>query len=154
MGEELKLHNLCQNVINDLLFAPPAFSESLTLKVEKNSFEDSDLADYSYTIEYKLIELPNFFALLKDPESEEGGQNQQNQYLELLFKQIQENIKKALWQVRVGVINKVSGQEYYLSTWVRNPEYEIQTNINLPGGSSSSSSGSSASGSGSSAGGN
>ncbi len=131
MEEELRLHSLAENVINDILFSPPPLNPALTLKVETNRFEDSELSDFEYSIEYKQFELPNFFKILQGQQEgeEDEGQNPQMQYLNVLFEQIKENIKEALWQVRVTVKNKITGSTFTLSSWLRNPNYEIQVNF-------------------------
>lgn len=137
MAEELILHNLCENVINDILFSPPPLNLALTLVAETSRFEDSNLSDFEYTVEYKQFELPNFFEIFQDQQGseEEGAKNPQMQYLNILFKQIKENIKEALWQVRVTVTNKITGGKFSLSSWIRNPNFEIEANFGGVGGS-------------------
>ena len=103
MESELMLHSLCKNVLNDILIAPPTLTESLTLTAQKERFEDSDLQDFEYMVEWVQFELPNFFNLAGGGQDDEGnsGQNaQMQQYMNVMYESIKENVKQALWQVR------------------------------------------------------
>jgi hypothetical protein len=136
VAEELKLHNLCENILNDILVAPPVLNDSLTNTPQVKKFEDSELADYDYMIEYKRFEIPNIFQINNEEESEEEQEeqnNSNNQYLGLIFEQIKNNIKEAIWQIQVTVKNKQNNTIFTLSSWLRNPDARIQTQF-APGG--------------------
>lgn len=156
MSEELFLHNLAENTINDILISPPPLKASGLSKPETKKFEQDGLDDYEYDLEFKPFDIPDgvmkqFSAGLgggsgedegTDGGDEEQGQNPQTQALKLLMKEFQENLKKALWQVRVTIRNKESGQEYYLTSFLRNPQYQIKFKFpSIPAGFSSSSGG-------------
>ncbi len=140
MSEELFLHNLAENTINDILISPPPLKESGLSKPETKKFEQDGLDDYEYDLEFKPFDIPDgvmkqFSAGLGGGSGEdEGGdsgedeqaQNPQTQALKLLMKEFQKNLKKALWQVRVTIRNKETGQEYYLASFLRNPQYQIK----------------------------
>lgn len=129
MESELMLHSLCKNVLNDILIAPPTLTESLTLTAQKERFEDSDLQDFEYMVEWVQFELPNFFNLAGGGQDDEGnsGQNaQMQQYMNVMYESIKENVKQALWQVRVTVFNKITDNQYTMTAWLRNPNYQIK----------------------------
>ncbi len=153
MTQELFLHNLAENTINDILISPPPLKENGLSKPETKSFEQAGLDDYEYDLEFKPFDIPDgvmkqFSAGLGGGGEDEGGndgeenQNPQTQALKLLMKEFQKNLKKALWQVRVTIRNKESGQEYYLTSFLRNPQYQIKFQFpSIPAGFSSSGSG-------------
>jgi len=139
MAEELVLHNLAENTINDILISPPPLKENGLSKPETKKFEQDGFDDYEYDLEFKPFDIPDgimkqFSAGLSGSSGEdEGGddgeeqaENPQTQALKLLMKEFQDNLKKALWQVRVTVRNKESGQEYFLASFLRNPQYQIK----------------------------
>jgi len=128
MEKRLIMHNIAENVMSDLLTAPPPLNPSLTLKPQVFKYENND--DYEYSIEYKQFELPNIFTQPQEgEESSDSAQNQQSQYVDLLYKQVKENVKEALWQVRISVIEKETKYEYWLTAWLRNPNFEIRTDL-------------------------
>ncbi len=133
MDEELILHNLAENTINDILFSPPPLKESLLSKLEFKKFEQEAYKDYRFALEFLPLEIPeslmNSFTGGGEEDEGEEGQNKQTQAMKLLLKEFQKNIKKALWQVRVTVRNEQTGQEYFLSSFLRNSQYKIQFNL-------------------------
>ncbi len=133
MAEEILLKNLAVQKINETILEPPLFTESLDGKKETKTF-DSPYADYSYTIEFSKLEVPDFEEVLMGG-SQKGGIEENNQQVDaikkLVFEQLKVNIEKIIWQVRVTVMNKETEYKFILSTWLVNPEQKVELKVNL-----------------------
>ena len=133
MQEELTLKNLAMTKLNELILEPPAFTESLNGKIDSKNF-DSPYQDYSYIIEWRKLEVPDFQDVLMTGTVSQGD-NENNQQLDaikqLVFTQLKENIEKIVWQVRVTVKNRETNFPFSISTWVLNNDTPVQLNINF-----------------------
>ncbi|HAZ12412.1 MAG: hypothetical protein A2X86_15855 [Bdellovibrionales bacterium GWA2_49_15] len=129
MREESLLRILCVNKINEILNSPPEFTEQLTLSKETKTFED--YSDYSYTLEYKKLKIPDLAKLAAKPgdeeaeNSEEGAQTSSSMNNTIL-KNIKENLQNMVWQVQVTVTNKKTGFFYTLSAWPYNKAAKVK----------------------------
>ncbi len=131
MEEELKLHNLAENTINDLLFSPPPLKETLLETLDFQKFEEEENANYVYAVELLPFEIPDSLMDRFTGGGEEEAQepSPETQATKLLLKEFQKNLAKGLWQVRVTVKNVETNQEYFLASFLRNPKYKIKFNV-------------------------
>jgi prepilin-type N-terminal cleavage/methylation domain-containing protein len=118
MREELVLKNLCTQKINEIISNPPELRDSLTVSKETKTFEE--FPNYSYTLEWKKMEVPDMSALY-----EEGGEGQQNQFAQMIAKVVKDNMEKMIWQLKVTVKNKETEFFYTLSGWVYNTKADV-----------------------------
>lgn len=124
LNEELKMSTLAQTIIKDVLVELPPLTESLNKSNKKQNFEDPNLKDYSYTIEWSRLEFPNLVEL--NNMANQGEDNNQNKsMINSVFKYVQEATKDVLWQLRVTVLNASSQKQYPITTWVKNPQKQI-----------------------------
>jgi prepilin-type N-terminal cleavage/methylation domain-containing protein len=127
---ELDTQQFCEEKINDIKLDPPKFNDGLTLSPETGTFEGHESRTiYKYSIEYKRFELPDIFQLTssgEEGENSSASSNQPNNYMNQVFKQIQENIKNLIWQVSVTVTNSETDHICILTAWVNNPEAKIK----------------------------
>lgn len=146
--EQLRLQELCEGKINELLINPPKFTNAQSDSKETKSFEEKDLSNYSYTIELKKLTIPDFAQLFaqKDGATEEAkesyegnyfdsgtqGRGQRNSNLEKqVFEELKKNIERIIWQARITVTNKETKYSYTLSTFLTNYNEQIQLNIGI-----------------------
>lgn len=132
MKEELELHNLAEYKMSEALLAPPALNESRTEYIEEKTFEETKWANFTYKIEYKKLELPNFGELISQDEEELITEENRNQELQKrIFQKVQENMERMIWQVAVTITDKTSGETYTLSSWIRNTKARVDLNLSL-----------------------
>lgn len=143
--EQLKLHALCERQINEVLINPPRYTNALDNTKDTKTFEDEEYANYSYTVEWKRLTVPDFGKIFANQGaqqgSEEGSENKyfdddkkanRNSSLEqIVFDKLKENIEKIMWQVRMTVTNKETKYSYTLSRWVTNYDEPVQLNLNF-----------------------
>jgi prepilin-type N-terminal cleavage/methylation domain-containing protein len=124
LKEDLRLKDLCENAINDVITNPPELRDALTLTKETKDFEKSP--EYQYTIEYKKFFVPDMSKIMgKDKENIKDDDKQQ--ILEQrIFKVFKENMEKILWQIEVTVQNKQSKEQFKLSTWIYNQNADVK----------------------------
>lgn len=125
MKEELKLRELCEQVINEVILDPPEFRLSLTLQPEVKTFEDDP--EYEYKVAWKEFKMPEFSRLQSAEEGEENEENDGN--AKLILKKFQENMEKMIWQLEVTVTNKDTGFFYTLSTWLFDQKVKLNLGI-------------------------
>lgn len=141
--EQLILQQLCERKINELHLDPPKFQSVIGEMKETKKFEESELANFEYTLEIKKLTIPDFAQLFgqKDGVSEEGQEAYEGDYLnqsgsarnsgleKIVFEELKKNIEKMVWQARVTVTNKETKYSYTLATWLTNYNEKIQLNI-------------------------
>lgn len=121
--EEVKLKDLCEQVINNILSTPQQFSETLLTVPETKKFEDDQA--YSYTVEWKKLQIPDFNQLL--PEDQRSDESQGTSGIEKsLMAQVKTNMEAMLWQVKVTVKNTETDYSYSLSTWLYNNKADVK----------------------------
>ena len=129
IDEELKMQTLASLAMEKLLADPPPLNESLTLTKERKGFEDPLYSDYEFITEFKKFTIPNLFSQAGGPDQDSqdsssgqvlGGQTQQ-----IIYDNIKRNVERILWQVKITVVNKITGVQYPLSTWIRAREQRV-----------------------------
>jgi len=65
LNEELIMSTLAEKIVRETLITPPVMNENLHNSNKKESFEESIYKDYTYTVEWSRLELPNFGELMK-----------------------------------------------------------------------------------------
>lgn len=145
--EQLKLHMLCEKKMNELIINPPKFTNALQDTKETKTFEEEDFTNYSFTIEWKKLKVPDFAKLFAAQGENKGEgddaapandsdyfndsqKSQRNSTIEtMVFTKLKENLEKILWQVRLTVTNKENKTTYTLSRWVTNHDEPVQLNL-------------------------
>lgn len=123
--QELKLKQLAEFKINELITNPPELSESLTLTPETSDFED--WPNYSYAITYKKFLIPDFSKIQgEDPNQDRQEASQQRELEKRIFETVKENMEILLWQVEVKVTDKTTKESYLATTWIYNHDAEVQ----------------------------
>ncbi|MCY4524271.1 MAG: prepilin-type N-terminal cleavage/methylation domain-containing protein [Halobacteriovoraceae bacterium] len=118
MRETIKLKELCQTKLNEIILTPPNYTESLTLTNEVSTFEDQ--SNYEFEIEYRRLEIPDPAKL------NEEQQNEQESPLESKVTTRVINImKEVIWQVIVTVRNKETKESFDASAWLINNKAKI-----------------------------
>lgn len=119
-SENIKLKNLAEMKMNEIIMDPPELSESLTVGSEEKTFEDEE--DYQYKLTWKKFELPD----LSKFEEDQNQQDDPVKQLEMkLYEKIKENMEKMLWQLEITIKNKLTGETYTVSSWLYNGEAEL-----------------------------
>jgi prepilin-type N-terminal cleavage/methylation domain-containing protein len=141
--EQLKLHMLCEQKVNEIMINPPKFTNAMIDLKETKTFEEKEYANYSWTIEWKKLKVPDFGKIFAANAKEgaagednkyynEDNNAQRNQSLEtMVFDKLKENIERVIWQLRLTVTNKETNYSYTLSRWVTNHDEPIQLNLAL-----------------------
>lgn len=120
--EELTLHQLAADKLNEIIVSPPEWSERLELTPETGKFENNEL--YTFSITYKRFIIPDLTKIQGG--SDNQSDSQMAQLEQRLFASIKDNMEKLLWQVEVMVANTESNEEYRLSTWLYNPKGQVR----------------------------
>jgi prepilin-type N-terminal cleavage/methylation domain-containing protein len=124
LKEDIRLKDLCENTINDLITSPPELRDALTLTKETKDFEKSP--DYQYTIEYKKFFVPDMTKIMGKEKDEDKADDKQSILEKRIFKVFKENMEKIIWQVEVTVQNKQSKEQFKLSTWIYNQNADVK----------------------------
>ncbi len=119
MREEQRMFTLANNKLSEIINNPPEFSESLTSNVDTKTFEEEQ--NYEWSVEFKKFEIPEFAAASGQEEVPAEQETQSR-----IYSRIKENLEKMLWQVRVTVKNKETGQTSSLSTWLQNDKATVR----------------------------
>jgi prepilin-type N-terminal cleavage/methylation domain-containing protein len=136
LAEDIKLHNLAEMKINEVLLDPPEFTNATENDVESKNFTMEDYKQYKYTVEYKKLEIPDFSKLSPttpgedEPEPYGNEESVDTQAIEkMVYDKLKKNMEEILWQVKVTVINTETDYSYELSTWIINEKARIDTNF-------------------------
>ncbi len=119
MREEQVLFTLANNKLSEIKINPPEFSETLTSNVDTKTFEDYE--NYEWSVEFKKFEIPEYNAATGQEEVPAEQEMQKR-----IYTRIKDNMEKMLWQVRVTVKNKTTGQFSALSTWIQNDKATVR----------------------------
>ncbi len=117
--DELKLRDLASTVINELLVNPPTLTEGLTLSPETKPFEDNP--SYTYTVEWKKFELPDYTKMMG-----ENNDDPQAAFQKKVFEQVKKNMELMVWQLAVEVRSLDSNMSYRLATWIYNNDAKVK----------------------------
>jgi prepilin-type N-terminal cleavage/methylation domain-containing protein len=126
LREELKLKDLAQKKINEIVTSPPRFTLALTISKETKTFEEDP--EYEYVLEYKKMTIPDYTKMMaaKSGDEDKDSQSAEGNLMKKKFKEIKENLEQLLWQVQVTVKNKTTGYQYILSAWLLNEDHKVK----------------------------
>lgn len=120
---EVRLQLLTELKINELIADPPELSERLTLTAETGDMEED--SNYSFSITYKLFELPDFEKI----NDTNAGERVAPELVELqrrIYENVKNNMKELVWQVEVVITDKSTQESYSASTWLYNQAAQVQ----------------------------
>lgn len=125
LKEDIKLRELCLQVIDEKTTDPPVFRESLTLTPETKKFEDNE--DYSYTIVWQRIVIPDIQKIQgQDPDELDGKQDQSGALQKQIFDNVKKNLEKMIWQIEVTVKSEITGNKFLLSSWLYDEKAKVK----------------------------
>lgn len=125
LKEDIKLRELCVQVIDETTVNPPVFRESLTLTPETKKFEDYE--DYSYTKLWKRLTIPDIEKIKgNDPLEQEGKQDDDNALQSRIYNNVKKNLEQMVWQLEVTVKSEITGNQFQLSTWFYDDKAKVQ----------------------------
>lgn len=125
MKEDLKLKELCQKKINEIVLLPPLYTERLTLSNEVATFENE--VNYEFEIEYRRLVIPDPSRLAGEEQGDDG-ENRGNIQRQVTTKVI-DLMKKLIWQVDVTIRNKKTKRAFNASTWLLNDKANINVSL-------------------------
>ncbi|MFT6070536.1 MAG: prepilin-type N-terminal cleavage/methylation domain-containing protein [Bacteriovoracaceae bacterium] len=117
--DELKLRDLASTAINEILVNPPTLNEGLTLSPETKPVEDNP--GYTYTVEWKKFELPDYTKMMG-----ENNEDPQAVFQKKVFEQVKNNMELMVWQLAVEVRSLDSNMSYRLATWIYNKDAKVK----------------------------
>lgn len=123
LREELKLKELCEQKLGDVILVPPEYREALTFGSDKKTFEDHQ--NYEYDVAYTRFEVPELHKIFGDQQADSPEASAEQAVQNKVFEIIRKNLKEYIWQVEVTVTNKETGFNYTLSTWLLNEKAEV-----------------------------
>lgn len=118
LKEDTTLRNLAQNTMNELILEPPEFREAQLESVQE-IIKFEEYPGYSYSIELKKLELPDFDRITGS-EDQDQEQQVQSATKKNIYNQVKKNFEEAVWQIKIRVNNDETGNSYFLSTWLLN----------------------------------
>lgn len=121
--QELKLRNLAQQVINEIIMNPPDLGENLFVGGESKTFENDQ--NYSYNIQWTKFTLPDFNKLKANANEGQGQTGVEGRIME----KVRENMERLIFQLEVTIINKENGFSHTVTTWL----YNDRANLELSG---------------------
>ena len=125
LKEDIKLRELCLQIIDEKTITPPIFRESLTLTPETKKFEDDE--NYSYTIVWERIVIPDIQKMQgQDPSELEGKQEQSGALQKQIFDNVKKNLEKMIWQIEVTVKSELTGNKFLLSSWLYDDKAKVK----------------------------
>jgi prepilin-type N-terminal cleavage/methylation domain-containing protein len=125
MREEHKLHELAQEIIQELKYNPPELSDSLTLTPKTHQFKGEGMENYEYSLKYMRLEIPNFSSFTGEENNENKSEEQSganSAKTKKMFEQIQKYVKEKIWQIEITVKDKTTKNQFSLSTWIQDPK--------------------------------
>lgn len=133
MAEDIRMHNLCERVVNEAILNPPKFSNATPNDIVSKNFEEEGIKHYKYSIAYTKLEVPDFATLIgkTEKEAQEEAQDGKGAIQKLVYGKLKKNIENIIWQLSVTVINTDNDYKYELTTWVANPEAKVDSDFSL-----------------------
>lgn len=119
--EELKMRNLAQQLVNEIIMTPPELTESIFISSESKTFENDP--NYSYNISWNKFTLPDFSKLKTGNEAQ--GQTGIEQRI---AEKVRENMEKLVFQLEITVINKQTNYSHTVMTWLYNDRAVLELN--------------------------
>ena len=128
MRAELKVIELAEMKVNELILAPPVFKENLLSEFEEEK-EFKEYPNYTYSIKLHPFMLADYLSALgQGPDSEEY--EDQGVAYRKIFNLVSKNVQKMIWQLEITVTHTVSKHSYSLSTLL----YDRDASIEWDGG--------------------
>lgn len=119
--EELKMRNLAQQLINEIIMNPPELTESIFVSTDTKTFENDQ--NYSYNIAWNKFTLPDFSKLKTGNEGQgETGIEQR------IAEKVRENMERLIFQLEITIINKQTGYSHTVTTWLYNDRAVLELN--------------------------
>lgn len=131
MAEDVRMHNLCERMINESILNPPKFTNATENDVVSKNFSEEGIKHYKYTIKYKKMEVPDFATLIGKTEEQatEEVSSNEDALKKLVYDKLKKNVEQIIWQLQVTITNTETDYKYSLSSWVINPEAKMDTNF-------------------------
>ncbi len=120
---ELRLRDLAELKLNEIILDPPEFKETLT-SAGKTTKPFEEFPDYQYTLEFKKIIIPDLTKIAGEEDEDEEA----NKLQKKIFSTIKENMEKMIWQVSLVVTHKESTDSFEITSWLHNSEVEVTLN--------------------------
>lgn len=127
MDSEVKLHNLAELKMNEVLLQKKEFTNATKNDVDAGAFEIEGFENYKYEVRITPMEFPDFSQLMGQ---EDDGTQPTNSMQKIIFNKLKKNMEELIWQVNVKVTNTISTDEYELNSWVTKSNAKIDTNFN------------------------
>jgi prepilin-type N-terminal cleavage/methylation domain-containing protein len=126
LKDEILLKDFAENKINEIIVNPPELRDSLTLSKETKDIESN--TNYQITVEYKKFFVPDMNKIVSSESTEEKEKENSPmaQMEKRIFSVFKENMEKMIWQVEVTAKNKITDSKFKLSTWLYNPNADVQ----------------------------
>ncbi len=131
MSNDLKLHNLAEMKMNEALIGKREFTNATKNDVDSGSFEISGYETYKYEVTITPIEFPSFEELMGKTSDESSEENKSDPLQQMIFEKLKKNMEEIIWQIKVKIIDTISGDEYELNSWINKSNAKIDTNFNL-----------------------
>ena len=124
MRAELKIVELLEMKVNELVLDPPEFSENLLEEfTDEKDFED--FPNYTYSVKMHPFMLADYLSALgQGPDSEEF--QEQGELYRKVFNLVSKNVENMVWQVEVTVTHKPSKRKQSVSTLLHNRDASIK----------------------------
>ena len=124
MRRESVLEDIANELINQVIVAPPEFSPALLLSPanEYTKFEENKAYEYRY--EWHEFKIPDL-SKIKGKDPNEQTDNQNDQVNKIVFDNIKTNLEAQIWQLTVIVREVDSKFSYDLSTWVLDRNHKV-----------------------------
>lgn len=128
LRNEIKLKDLCENKLNEIITNPPELRDTLTATKEEKDFEKEP--NFRYSIQYKKFVFPDVTNFKNSADEDNGNkaepETKEAQLEKKLFKVFKENMEKMIWQIEVKVTDKNTNNSLSLSTWLYNHNAEVK----------------------------
>ena len=124
MRDELKIAELLELKMNELVLEPPPFQENLLTEFEdEQKFED--FPGYVYSVRIHPFMLSDYLAALgQGPDSEEY--QEQGELYRRVFNLVAKNVQKIIWQVEITVTHISSERSLSASRFFYNRDASIE----------------------------
>ena len=124
MRADLKVVELVEMKVNELILDPPPFNETLLTEfTDEEKFED--FPDYTYSIKMYPFMLADYLASLgQGPDSEQY--QEEGELYRRVFNMVSKNVQKMIWQVEVTVTHTRSERSHSVSTLLFNRDVGIE----------------------------
>ena len=128
MRAELRVVELVEMKVHELVLDPPAFQETLLTEfTDEKKFDD--FPGHTYSISVRPFMLADYLAALgQGPDSEEY--EEQGELYKRVFNLVTKNVQKMIWQVEVTVTHTESQRSHSVSTLL----YDRDATIEWEGG--------------------